>query len=350
MRNSYLIKNLGPTILQDYSVRSRFDGCGAWFHSLGFWVTLLGLLSCIGYGIVHAESGGSDPLVMKIYPDGTKVVLRWSEVGKAVDNGEKFGGAPRIVAYDPAKDGIVPIGEVPQTPKTASPNSAIPAPSSVVKPAEPQKMDYSKSNPDNYDEYGPKEGFGLRTDVGVAFQQSLSGRQNGNYFQTAFQPGIRFDIEPFYNVTEWFSVGVETAFVHNTVQSITVNGNPNYRGSYFLGNGDLYQVPILFNTRFQFPTEGPIRGFFGGGVGGNWNFSSVSTHDEDTNRPYNQTSFQWNYAFELSAGLCYTISPGFDFNTSFKTLCTPNPLGKAQNGQMKASYNYAAEVGLAWRF
>ncbi|NBS14303.1 MAG: hypothetical protein EBT57_05790 [Verrucomicrobia bacterium] len=345
MRNSYLIKNLGPTLLHDHSFRPRTGDWNARFDGLVFWVTLLGLLSCIGYGIAHAESVGSDPLVMKIYPDGTKVVLRWSEVGKSVDNGEKFGGAPRIVAYDPAKDGIVPIGEVPQTSKAVSPNSAIPAASSVVNPAEPQKMDYSKSNPDNYDEYGPKEGFGLRTDVGVAFQQSLSGRADGTYITSTFQPGIRFDIEPFYNITDWFAIGVEAAFVHNTIQSISVDGTKLYRGNPNFGNGDLYQVPILLNTRFQFPSEGPVRGFVGGGIGGNWNFLNIASGGEASN-----TSFQWNYAFELSAGLCYTISPGFDFNTSFKTLCTPNPLGEAQNGQMKASYNYAAEVGLAWRF
>jgi hypothetical protein len=302
----------------------------------------------MGLSVARAQNA-SDPMVMKIYPDGTKVALRWSEVGKSVDNGEKFGGAPRIVAYDPAKDGIVPIGEPAKPAATDSTKTAVPSSSSVVSPDQPQKMDYSNQSPDNFDNYGPIEGFGLRTDVGVAFQQSLSGRESGDYFTTTFQPGIRFDIEPFYNVTDFFSIGVQAAFIHNTVQSISTNGDTVYRGNSHFGNGDFYQVPILLNTRFQFPTEGPIRGFFGAGVGGNWNFANVATR-HGTGDPYSATSYQWNYAFELSTGLCYTISPGFDLNTSFKTLCTPNPLGEAQNGQMKASYNYAAEIGLAWRF
>ena len=216
-------------------------------------------------------------------------------------------------------------------------------------PESPSKVGNTTSPMSDTDDYGPIEGFGFRTDVGVAFQQSLSGRENGNYFTTTFQPGIRFDIEPFYNVTDWFSIGVETAFIHNTVQSISTEGDTVYRGNPDFGNGDLYQVPILLNTRFQFPTEGPIRWFFGGGVGGNWNFANVATQ-HDNGEPYDATSFQWNYAFELSTGVCYTICSGLDLNASFKTLCTPNPLGEAQNGQMKASYNYAAEVGLAWRF
>ena len=293
-------------------------------------------------GVVKSTN---DPYVMKIYPDGTKVIVRWSDIGKQVDNGEKFGGAPRIVAYDPAKDGVVPIGQPSQKTETVSTNSAVPSSTSVVSPDQPAKMDYTNANPDDFDNYGPKEGFGLRTDVGVAFQQSLSGRESGDYFTTTFQPGIRFDIEPFYNVTDWFSVGVEAAFIHNTLQSISSNGDTVYRGNSSFGNGDFYQVPILLNTRFQFPSDGPVRGFVGAGLGGNWNFLNIASGGEAS-----ETSYQWNYAFELSTGICYTISPGFDLNASFKTLCTPNPLGEGQNGQMKASYNYAALVGLAWRF
>ena len=292
----------------------------------------------------------NDPMVMKIYPDGTKVVVRWSEIGKAVDNGEKHGGSPRIIAYDPGKEGIVPIGQTPSAQPASEPvSSRLTTSSSVVAPESTKSIETTPAPMSDTDNYGPMEGFGLRSNVGVAFQQSLSGRDNGDYFTTTFQPGIRFDIEPFYNVTEWFSVGVQAAFIHNTVQSISVNGDTAYRGNPDLGNGDLYQVPILLNTRFQFPTEGPIRWFFGGGVGGNWNFANIATQ-HDNGEPYDATSFQWNYAFELSTGVCYTICSGLDLNASFKTLCTPNPLGEAQSGQMKASYNYAAEVGVAYRF
>jgi len=312
---------------------------------------ILTTLAPIGvFGEPAVTTSTNDPMVMKIYPDGTKVVVRWSEIGKAVDNGEKHGGAPRIIAYDPGKDGIVPIGQPAATVSTP-PSTPTPMPSgtSVVTPESSKTVNTTPSPMSDTDDYGPIEGFGLRTDVGIAFQQSLSGRESGDYFTTTFQPGIRFDIEPFYNVSDWFSIGIETAFIHNTVHSVSTNGDSVYRGNPDLGNGDLYQVPILLNTRFQFPTKGPIRWFFGGGVGGNWNFANVSTQ-HDNGEPYNATSCQWNYAFELSTGVCYTICSGFDLNASFKTLCTPNPLGEDQNGQIKASYNYAAEVGLAWRF
>ena len=122
----------------------------------------------------------NDPMVMKIYPDGTKVVVRWSEIGKAVDNGEKHGGRPRIIAYDPGKDGIVPIG---QPAPTASTPPSTPTPmtlgTSVVTPESSKIVNTTPSPMSDTDDYGSFEGFVLRSAVGVSYQQPLSGR-NGN--------------------------------------------------------------------------------------------------------------------------------------------------------------------------
>jgi hypothetical protein len=198
------------------------------------------------------------------------------------------------------------------------------------------------------DDYGPMEGFGFRSNVGVAFQQSQSLRVLVDgasvYNSITYQPGIRFDIEPFYNVTDWFSVGVETAFIYNQIHSIETDGDTVYSGGSTFGNGSFYQVPILANVRFQFPNDGPFRGFCGGGVGGVWDFLTVSALGE------NGTSYQWNYTFQLATGFIYNVAPGLDLETSFKALCTPNPLGEGADSQTKAAYSYTAEVGLAYRF
>lgn len=117
------------------------------------------------------------PLCDENLPDGTRVIVRWSEIGQQVDNGEKFGGAPRIVAYDPAKDGVVPIGQPNQRTETVSTNPTVPSATSVVSPDQPAKMDYTNADPKDYeDAFGTREGFAFRTAVGVAYQQPLSGR------------------------------------------------------------------------------------------------------------------------------------------------------------------------------
>ena len=110
------------------------------------------ILALLAPTLVLAEqsvtTSTNDPMVMKIYPDGTKVVVRWSEIGKAVDNGEKHGGAPRIIAYDPGKDGIVPISQpasiVSTPPLTPAPmsssTSVVPQNSSNVVNTTPSPM------------------------------------------------------------------------------------------------------------------------------------------------------------------------------------------------------------------
>jgi len=317
-------------------------------------VILAFLAPAVGLAEPAVTTSTNDPMVIKIYPDGTKVVVRWSEIGKAVDNGEKHGGAPRIIAYDPGKDGIVPIGQPAATVSTA-PSASAPMPSStsVVTRESSNTVNTIPSPMSDTDDYGPMEGFGFRSNVGVAFQQSQSGRNNqrSDYQCVTFQPGIRFDIEPFYNVTDWLSVGVESAFIYNQIHSIQIDSTFFYSGDSLLGNGALYQVPILANVRFQFPSDGPFRGFCGGGVGGVWDYSTVSYGGS------NYTNYQWNYAFQLVAGFSYNVAPGLDLETSFKTLCTPNPVAQANtNGsvfgeeQVNAAYSYAAEVGLVWRF
>ena len=320
---------------------------------------IIAILTLIAPTLVLAEqsvtTSPNDPMVMKIYPDGTKAVVRWSEIGKAVDNGEKHGGAPRIIAYDPGKDGIVPIGQ--PAAKVSTPSSTptpMPPSTSVVTPESSKTVNSTPSPMSDTGDYGPVEGFGFRSNVGVAFQQSQSSRYLGDgglstYSSITFQPGIRFDLEPFYNVTDWFSVGVEGAFIYNQIHSIQIDNDTTYSGSRNFGNGSFYQVPILANVRFQFPSDGPFRGFCGAGVGGTWDFITISTrHDDDST--YSNTSYQWNYAFQLATGFVYNVIPGLDLETSFKALCTPNPLREGASSQTKAAYSYTAEVGLAYRF
>ena len=314
-----------------------------------FWICLIGLVLWVGIGSAIAEPSRAvpqnDPLVMKIYPDGTKVVVRWSEVGNQVDNGEKFGGAPRIVAYDPAKDGIVPIGESPAKAAPATINTSPDSSSSVVAPTQPAKMDYTNADPSNFDDQlGPQEGFVFRTSVGPAFQQSLSGRSGSgrSYQNITFKPGIRFDLEPAYNVTDWFRVGVETGFIFNRLQRFSYGETDYYPGDSRLGNTGFYQVPVLANVRFQFPSDSPWRGYVGAGVGAGWNVLQASEGNT-------YTSYSWNFMYQINTGFTYTIMSGLDLDIGLKMLAAPNP-NFQDSGQFKPSYNYSAQIGLAWRF
>lgn len=293
-------------------------------------------------------SSTNDPMVMKIYPDGTKVVVRWSEIGKAVDNGEKHGGAPRIIAYDPGKDGIVPIGQPAATTSTSSSASTpMPSSTSVVTPESSNTVNTAPSPMSDTDDYGNEEGFVLRSAVGASFQQALSGRSGSGdrYDKWIFQPGIRFDLEPGYNVTDWFRVGLESSFIYNQIHSLSLDNEVLYNGSTSMGNGGLYQIPILANVTFTIPTDGPIRGYVGGGTGAAWNILQTSVGGGSNE----YTSYQWNFVWEATAGLTYNVAPGLDLDIAYKLLSAPNP-NFNDEGQYKASFNHTAEIGLAYRF
>jgi len=314
-------------------------------------ITLIAILATAVGSVQAADSAvttsTNDPMVMKIYPDGTKVVVRWSEVGKAVDNGEKHGGSPRIIAYDPGKEGIVPIGQTSSAQPASEPvSSRLPTSSSVVTPESSKSIEATPAPMSDTESYGPEEGFVLRSAVGASFQQPLSGRggKASPYNKWVFQPGIRFDLEPGYNVTDWFRVGLESSFIYNQLHSVSSNNNVFYNGST-LGNGGFYQVPVLANVTFTYPTDGPIRGYLGGGTGAAWDILQVFTAGNDQS----YTSYHWNFVWEVTAGFTCNVMPGLDLDIAYKLLSTPNPNFQGE-GHYQASFNHTAEIGLAYRF
>lgn len=293
-----------------------------------------------------AAAGEADPYVMKVYPDGTKAVVRWSDVGKNLDQGEKFGGAPQIVPYNAERDGVVPIGSDNKSSEAQNANPSVPAAASVVSPDAP-KMDYTNADPKDYEnDYGSTEGFVFRTAVGPAFQQPLSGRTADglHYTRMVFQPGIRYDLELGYNVNEWFRIGMETAFLYNQLHSFQYDNSTHIVKGSVLGNGGYYQVPVLASATLHFPTDGPVRGYFGGGAGATWNILQYSAGGFS---PY--TSYQWNYAWQVTAGFIYNVAPGLDVDIGYKLLSNPSPNFR-NSSAFKASYNHAAELGLVWRY
>lgn len=198
------------------------------------------------------------------------------------------------------------------------------------------------------DDYGPQTGWGLRTAIGPALQQSISARSQGGlaYSTINFDPGFRMDFETFYNVTNGFYFGLESGFIYNSISSTSNStlGDLVAGGNNF-GNGAFYQVPVLGNIRFQIPNTGKFRGYCTGGVGVVWDYVTASIYGDTFSQ------HQWNYAFQLGAGFQYNLVPGLDLDTSFKTFITPNPLIFSDStSQVKASYNYALEIGLAYRF
>jgi len=294
----------------------------------------------------------NDPMVMKIYPDGTKVVVRWSEIGKAVDNGEKHGGSPRIIAYDPGKEGIVPIGQQATPLKESQP--------AMVTPENRVDSPLVEKTNEGYS-WGSKDGFSLKASAGPAWTSSinttiLSPNGDGINYDLALvsNPGIRFDIAPGYNFNEYIRFEVETAFIYNQGHRATISGGDlggeeitEYENNRFgFSSSGSYQVPIIPQIVITVPIDDvPIRPYFGGGFGPSW-LSINGTNLFGDNDIY---SSSWNCAWQASVGVDINVAEGMDLSLSYKALGTINP-NLQYAGSTDSFYTQSVNIGLTCRF
>ena len=333
------------------------------YKKVKYITVILALLApAVGLAEPAMTTSTNDPMVMKIYPDGTKVVVRWSEIGKAIDNGEKYGGPPRIVAYDPGKDGTVPISQpalaVSTPPSTLS---QMPSESSVITPEQKNDQPIVEKTSDGY-LWGSKEGFSLKGSAGPAWTSSInttvqSPLGNGVNYKLALvsNPGIRFDVAPGYNFNEYFRFEVETAFIYNQGHRATISGGDlggrkisDYENNRFgFSSSGAYQVPIIPQLVFTIPIDNaPVRPSFGGGFGPSWlsiNYENAYGSGE------NLYSSSWNCAWQAFAGVDINVADGLDLSLSYKALGTINP-NLQNSGPTDSFYTQSANIGLTCRF
>ena len=299
----------------------------------------------------------NDPYVMKVYPDGTKVIVRWSEIGKAVDNGEKHGGAPRIVAYDPGKDGIVPIGAQATASTGSTGGSSMTAKDS---------MQQAQENDLN----GELTGFYMTPTLGVSVMQdpklrtsSLTGIGPENYnvqgdVSITLNPGIRFDLPFGVNATEWFSFEFAPGIIWNSLQSINAKGTLSAdnldpisgSGSLTLG-GNFIQVPIMANFIFKIPTGTKWTPYFGGGVGGNYNYLTV-TSISGVSEPSSIQDDCWSIGYQGIAGFDYECTKEISIGLRYIFTGSTEQVfqGDLSGLSTKGSYTHTVNLTCTARF
>ena len=297
----------------------------------------------------------NDPMVMKIYPDGTKIIVRWSEIGKAIDNGEKHGGAPRIIAYDPVKEGIVPIGQ-PVAAGNVAPMVSQPPTSSVS----------SSTFVSNANKESPVElsGFYFGPELGLAFQQDVNLQDiNGNLAgiegtlggSLTMSPGVRFNLPIGYQPVDWFAVEFAPGIIWNQLDylngsgSVSINGGPQQSVS---GRGDLdggyYQVPLVINFIFKIPTDSPWVPYLGGGIGASYTYMNLTQWDAGSGVSADLTNFDgscWSLAYQGIAGFDYKFTDEVSLGLKYIFTGTGNQnFGGSFQGLVDTKGSYSQNV------
>jgi len=121
---------------------------------------------------------GTDVRVLKIYPDGTKAEARWSDLGKTIDLGEGHGGAPKIVPYTPGGQSTSPGSMRPVTAEPRIAKASL-ADSGTVQPTESKKPLASR----------PLKPLQMRPGTGFK-ETEVSGSEISGGFPSTFSRGM----------------------------------------------------------------------------------------------------------------------------------------------------------------
>ena len=290
---------------------------------LMFWLGLIGFVFWIAISNSFANGAtpsANDPLVMKVYPDGTKVILRWSEVGKSFDNGTAHGGAPKIMAYDPAKDGVVPIGQQqqlqPQQPQSTKSETS---PSVMQQPAAtaPQPIKNPASDSEISADTPKESGFYVGFEVGGSVVEDIDFSNDLLTSSLSLNPGVRFDVPIGYRVNQWFSVEFAPGLIYNTISSWNLTQPDFFAGNYGAG-GSLTQVPLVMNFLLTIPTDSKWEPVFGAGVG--TIYSNLSLKDLPSGSPLGTAASAscWSLGYSGLVGLNYHINQDVSLGFKYK--------------------------------
>ena len=192
--------------------------------------------------------------------------------------------------------------------------------------------------PDASDCVGPY----VRTDLGFAFVNDLSSAQNlsGSVLpgvrgtlsnpSISINPGLRFDVAPGINFTDWLGVELSGGITYNGLDHLNGNGTlTTDQGSESIGQGGLsltgryIQVPALVSTVFRWPGQGRWKPYLSTGFG--FAYSQLQITQIDNTQTSDQFEEAYSPAFSVGSGFLWQISDTVDFDVLYKLLGVINP-------------------------
>ncbi len=192
--------------------------------------------------------------------------------------------------------------------------------------------------PDASDCVGPY----VRTDLGFAFVNDLSSAQNlsGSILpgvrgtlsnpSISINPGLRFDVAPGINFTDWLGVELSGGITYNGLDHLNGNGTlTTDQGSESIGQGGLsltgryIQVPALLSTVFRWPGQARWKPYLSTGFG--FAYSQLQITEIDNTQTSDQFEEAYSPAFSVGSGFLWQISDTVDFDVLYKLLGVINP-------------------------
>jgi opacity protein-like surface antigen len=182
----------------------------------------------------------------------------------------------------------------------------------------------------------------VRTDLGFGFVNNLESSQTltGNVLpglhgtlsnpSISINPGVRFDVVPGFNFTDWFGVELSGGILYNGLDHLNGNGTVTLSGgTETVGPGGLsltgtyLQVPVLVSSVFRWPGQGRWKPYLSTGFG--FAYTQLQVTQVDNTQTSDEFEEQYSPAFSVGSGFMWQVSDNVDFDVLYKLLGVINP-------------------------
>jgi len=305
------------------------------------WVVVIAIVGWFGLSpILYSQSApaGSDMnsppgvnLVTKEYPDGTRQVVRWADIGAGgIDKGEEHGGSPKIVPFDVNKDGFVQAKEGSSSEATSSPLVSTATPTSINSKA--------KIVP-----YQPDELY-CRFQLGLTFIQSQRVEEvNGvsSSSNLSFGSGLRGMFELGGDLLEYLALEGNIGASWNSIN----------QGS----NAALYQIPAMAGIVAKYPFHLEDGGLFTPYIGLDCGvrallYESLSFVPNGQNSTYSGSPTYIDPTWQIRTGFLVGLQDNWQLAVGYSFLGSWGSIGTNNNIDLGSLGTSTLEVGFQAQF
>ena len=272
-------------------------------------------------------------LVTKEYPDGTRQVVRWADLGAGdIDKGEAHGGAPKIVPFDAKKDGFAPHAQPEPTQNQVQMSTSTPSlgtqPMMRAKPVEAYEPDMLYA----------------RFQIGVSILNDQSVQQVGGVSTTTnltFDPGLRGMLEIGGNLMEYLALEGNIGAVWNSCN----------QGS----TAALFQVPAMIGLLGKYPIQvddGPkLTPYFGidGGISALL-YDSLSFVPQGQTATYTGSPNYLTPVWQIRTGVMVELQEKWQLVAGYSFMGTWGSIGTESNINLGFLGTSTLELGFQAQF
>lgn len=181
-----------------------------------------------------------------------------------------------------------------------------------------------------------------RVDLGFGFVNNLESSQTltGTVLpgitgtlanpSISVNPGVRFDVSPGFNFTDWLGVELSGGILYNGLDHLNGNGTLTLDGgTEAIGDGGLtltgryLQVPVLLSSVFRWPGQARWKPYLSTGFG--FAYSQLQITQVNTTQTSDQFEEAYSPAFSVGSGFIWQVSDTVDFDVAYKLLGLINP-------------------------